>query len=266
MAFILASGGEIAPSTVNISITVNGALEDSITIYDSNENLLGTCIFEVNKTYGTFSTIVSSGYSDTWKFVSRVAKATDGSGNDYSKYITVSDSPIQTVKVFPTDSSNYPTVFPWYGNDYGYFAIVPTMTSNTTPYGTLYCNHEYTSDGGAYLTYKAFDKNNNTRMSSDTFDEPVYIQYHATTSQKLRACTVYPDYTDGLRAKTVKIQGSNDGVTFTDLATKVLDNVAGTQGFAFYNDTSYEYCRLLVIDKYASSSVSFWEIQFYAAS
>ena len=97
-----------APATVTITLTINGAKEDTVSIYDSNSTLLGTCAFESNSSSGTFSATVAADYSDTWTLTSTTTS--------YSTTKAISAlSPTETVNVYP---SNY---LLWHGNNIGQF-------------------------------------------------------------------------------------------------------------------------------------------------
>lgn len=119
--FPISDGGAVNRNTANrtsgvpspnvtITLTLNGAKEDTIAIYDSQNNLLGTCIFENGETSGTFSTTVPVGYSDTWTFTSYVGKMTSDGVTNYSKTASIDDTTAQTINVYP---DNFPL---WFGN------------------------------------------------------------------------------------------------------------------------------------------------------
>lgn len=98
------------PPGVTITLTLNGAKEDTITVKDSNNVTLGTCIFAAGQTSGTLTLTVPSGYNESCTFTSSVAKDTTLGTSDYVKTETVTDSPAQTINVMP-DNTLY-----WYGN------------------------------------------------------------------------------------------------------------------------------------------------------
>ena len=100
-----------SPTEAEITLTINGAKEDIITIYDSNNTLLGTCVFGSNQTSGQFVITVDVSYSDNWKFVSSIAKDTSAGTSNYIKYANITDTTSQTINVYP-DGAIY-----WYGND-----------------------------------------------------------------------------------------------------------------------------------------------------
>gem|GEM_PF-5786767 len=98
-------------ANITVTLTLNGAKEDNITIKDLNDVTVGTCIFATGQTSGTCQiTIPANG--GTYKFISSVAKALDGSGNDYSKNVTLTNSLSQSVDVMPDVFLLY-----WYGNE-----------------------------------------------------------------------------------------------------------------------------------------------------
>ena len=101
-------GDPIIPKKT-INITLNGAREDVITIYDSNNNTITACVFSSGQTSGTATASVEIGYSDTWKFVSAIAADTSTGTGNYTKYATITDATSQTVTVRP-EGAVY-----WYG-------------------------------------------------------------------------------------------------------------------------------------------------------
>ncbi len=99
-------------STVTVTLTINGAKEDKIYIYDSDNNLVGICVFSSESDVGTCQITVPS-EGGAYKFVSNVAKGITNEtiSNNYEKIITLSNNSLQTVNIFP-DHSIY-----WYGRE-----------------------------------------------------------------------------------------------------------------------------------------------------
>ncbi len=89
------------PSTVEITLTINGAKEDIISIYDSNDTLIGSCIFETGYSTGTFTATVDKSYTDNWKFISDISKDPTNTANAFTKIQEITDEEEQTVNVFP---------------------------------------------------------------------------------------------------------------------------------------------------------------------
>ncbi len=99
------------PAAITVTLTINGAKEDSITIYDSDNNQVGSCVFNSGQTSGTCQISVPVG-GGSYKFVSSVAKGTTEETKtfDYEKTVTLTDTATQTVNIYP-DKALY-----WYGN------------------------------------------------------------------------------------------------------------------------------------------------------
>ena len=101
---------ELAIGTmVTITLILNGAKEDAITIYDSNNTQVGTCIFASGQTQGTCQIDVPVG-GGSYKFKSSVAKDTTTGTTDYEQTITLTDVSGQTVNLYPANALY------WYGN------------------------------------------------------------------------------------------------------------------------------------------------------
>ena len=94
----------------NTKITLEGALEDSITVKDSSGNIVGVCTFDSGKTTGTISlTIPSTG--GTYTFTSSVSDDPANINSKYSKTVTITPD-TTNVKVMPDGLVLY-----WYGNE-----------------------------------------------------------------------------------------------------------------------------------------------------
>ena len=99
---------------VQVTLTINGAKEDDIEIYEAGQTPgvdtpKATCTFATVQTSGTcLLTVPANG--GTFIFVSKRAKALDNSGDDYSKSVNLTNSLSQTVNVMPD------AALEWYGN------------------------------------------------------------------------------------------------------------------------------------------------------
>ena len=139
---------------IQVTLTINSAKEDTVTIKDSNNITIGTCIFGSNKTSGTAVITVPSG-GGTYKFISSIAKDTTNGTSNYQKTVTISDSSsTQTVNVMP-DGAMY-----WYGWGQltGYpkpfsagWAITPTLTKNTNSISYSASNASPPNGGGGFI-------------------------------------------------------------------------------------------------------------------
>ena len=143
-------------------------------------------------------------------------------------------------------------------------AVVPTMTSNTTPSGEVIFS---SSRGSDYAPWKAFDGNNSTIWQCYGIQAPQYIGYHSTQQFKVG----YIRYRiNGLRDQSGKIQGSNDGSTWVDLTEEVSFNQPSSNWYTeslTKNIDNYDRYRIYLtsIENKDGSNryADFYEIQFY---
>ena len=159
-------------ANITVTLTLNGAKEDNITIKDLNDVTVGTCIFATGQTSGTCQvTIPANG--GTYKFISSVAKALDGSNTNFSKNVTLTNSLSQTVNVFPDVTSK------WYGNNVTAMASSIKLTSSMefgaatlaitegSNYTSVVANHDQMSDRSVtYLTDAPIDVTNLTYIKA----------------------------------------------------------------------------------------------------
>ena len=120
---------------------------------------------------------------------------------------------------------------------------VPTMTSNTTPSGQ--CFGSYTPASG-FTYYKSFDGDDSTLSNPQTNQA---LGYKFTQSVKVKR-VYFKNYTNTNAVKTFKIQGSNDGSTWTDVTdviTSTSQGASGSSSYNFINNVSYEYYRIYVV-------------------
>ena len=147
-----------AAFTVQVTLTVNGAKEDDIEIYEDGQTPgvdtpKATCTFATGQTSGTcLLTVPAKG--GTFNFVSKKAKALDNSGNDYSKSINLTNSLQQTVNIMPDGEIRY-----WDGNMRTSFSVSGWQSAYSISIGDATLN---TNDIYAYFTptddsYAAFD-------------------------------------------------------------------------------------------------------------
>lgn len=95
-------------TSVTLTLTLEGAKEDTITIKDSDNNTVATCVFASGQTSGTVSvTIPNAG--GTYTFISSVAKDTISGTSNYSKSVSLTNTS-SSVSVMPDN------VMYWYGN------------------------------------------------------------------------------------------------------------------------------------------------------
>lgn len=144
---------------------------------------------------------------------------------------------------------------------------VPTMTSNTAPYGTVIKNSETSADAA----YKAFDGDNSTAwQSSETSCVNTWIGYNFVSLTIVKGVSFIADATYGYdRMSTFKVQGSNDGFVsdihdITSALTVPSGNANKLLTYKFDNDTAYSYVRIYCITGSASYRNRMETLQFYA--
>ena len=137
--------------------------------------------------------------------------------------------------------------------------LVPVMTSNTTPSGECFGS---TNFGSTYDYYKAFDGDDTTRWSSAEGDTTgSFVGYHFTSPVCVNKVSINTTATS-----TAKIQGSNDGTTYTDLATINISTAETLTDFDIVNSDSYSYYRFYVVSASGTGYCSVYTLQFYSAS
>lgn len=154
-----------------------------------------------------------------------------------------------------------------------YRAGVPEMTSNNTPYGE--CGGTSLPDINSNY-YKAFDGNMSSSCSVQATNGiwRIFYKFNQPTNVRrfLFAPSTNSDATPHLLAFNFKIQGSNDGVNWTDLYSKsvtqaehqsyqlnpLADNIENDDNYLYYCISStapnYDYDNRLIVGT----------LQFYA--
>ena len=150
---------------------------------------------------------------------------------------------------------------------YGEWALmpqVPKMTQYNTPYG------EVTADTNAsgYYPYLAFDGVHSDSSFFQSYGRQTghWIQYKFISP----VCINHFYIIENATSTKLKLQGSNDGTTFTDIGEYTVDPTSQTTAWKFYhidvdNSTAYTYYRL--VETELSSSQNVWAIsvlQLYA--
>lgn len=142
---------------------------------------------------------------------------------------------------------------------------VPTMTSNTAPYGTASAN---SNAGNNYYPYKAFDNSDSSIWANGTTSAShsnTYVGYAFTNPVCIRR--VYVHFQEEfVRNVSYKIQGSNDNSSWTDVSSSITT----LNGYIdLDNDDYFLYYRLYITSQTLSSSVTGGRIctlQFYGRS
>lgn len=146
---------------------------------------------------------------------------------------------------------------------YGEWALmpqVPTMTSNTAPYGVAFANQEYT---GAYYAFTGNTSDTDNRWSSSN-DTPVgdYVGYEFNNPIKLSAFSA--KFTPIVASVDYNIQGYIDG-EWVDLVSHITSLSVSNQTIpnAPLVSKARLYINAQTLDG-ASYYGDVWELQFYA--
>lgn len=130
-------------------------------------------------------------------------------------------------------------------------ALVPLMTSNTTPSGVV---SSINNSPTAYTAYNI--------SSLDGWQSPGsagdWIQYKLTKPATVNSISFTIATLAG--PQLIKFAGSNDNINFTTLTTHITVGSVDTNTLNFNNNRSYLYYRFTVVN---AASVTFDVIQMY---
>ncbi|MBR2555153.1 MAG: discoidin domain-containing protein [Aeriscardovia sp.] len=140
---------------------------------------------------------------------------------------------------------------------------VPTMTSNTAPYGTA--SGTSVNVGNDY--WKAFDKNSSTGWISGNSTNSRII-YKFTNPICVKKVSITPIAYGGYsRLKDFKVQGSNDGTTWNDLYEGEITSPTDIVTFEITNNSYYMYYSVLgTTANQTNVGIGLAELQFYGRS
>ena len=164
-----------------------------------------------------------------------------------AKWINLRDYALDTLSA-NTIISNLMDTADKYG--YGEWALnplVPTLTSNTAPYGEAFCQSNYSG----MQAYKAFDGDDTTQWSSASANYDAWVGYKfpnpvCITRVKLKNSA---ESTPTDRYKGLTIEGSYDGAEWEVIADIYDKYDAISADIDFENDKSYQYYRVHQIDE-----------------
>lgn len=145
---------------------------------------------------------------------------------------------------------------------------VPTMTGNTAPYGTASATNNST------VAYKAFNGTNESG-TSDAYEGSglnIRLEYEFPTPICVKKILVANrNYSTVYAIENFKLQGSNDGVTWTDIGSFTkADGVANEETFSAASNTTYfKKLGIYITSTYDTSSTHYsrvGKLQFYGRS
>ena len=137
---------------------------------------------------------------------------------------------------------------------------VPTMISYTEPEGEVSASKEWT---GGTLAYKAFDNNYDDYWASGS-TIPAWIQYKFKAKNKVKMIVFALG--DKWPMKDCILQGSNDGVSFTDIKSFTNTETTGKKDVKVIcsdNMNAYLYYRLYISTTIAAGGATLSKLQFY---
>ncbi len=126
--------------------------------------------------------------------------------------------------------------------------IVPIMTSNTAPSGTVSASTYY---GETTNPWRAIGGTGYGWLTASS-DMPAWLQYNLASPQVVSAYSIIPWSADNFPARTPTswtFQGSNNGSTWTTLDTRTgftSWTISTAYLFSATNTTSYSYYRLYI--------------------
>lgn len=143
-------------------------------------------------------------------------------------------------------------------------AKVPNMTSNTAPSGEVSAESYH---GTSYEPWRAFDGSLNDGWAALGDKKDTWIQYKFDKAVKISKASIYDRLSLGSTIKkSYKIQGSNNGTNWTDLASIMVQIGQTWEDVSFSNANSYIYYRAYFVGSestHAQGYGSGTNIQFY---
>lgn len=144
-------------------------------------------------------------------------------------------------------------------------ALVPTMTSDTTPegYGNVISNATYAS---GYAGYRAFDNNTTTAWKGNS-TSGAYLGFKFLQPKTVSKVFLSNkgNQNNAYFVGDFKVQGSNDGQTWYDVSG-VLSNqmVANYESYyTFENYNPYTYWCVKILTRQSANEVDIGGLQFY---
>lgn len=133
----------------------------------------------------------------------------------------------------------------WYNKEYYdplIHALVPIMTSNTTPSGVASASRVA---GAGVEAFRAFDNDDTTYWDTGTYATGQSLTYRFVAPVCAKKVSVRATYFSGAGLKDFDIMGSNDGTNYTKLASHTCPNDANLHDFDLNNNNYYEYLTLV---------------------
>ncbi len=144
---------------------------------------------------------------------------------------------------------------------HGYYNKVPIMTGETTPSGIVTKSHQY--DAVTYPAWKVFDDNGNTSWYINNAVFPEWVAYQFTTPKKICQYRITAAIYNDRYPTAWKIQGSNDGSSWTDLDIQTGQTFTNAQKkeYEFLNTTDFTHYRFLITAGQSSTELLLGRIE-----
>lgn len=121
-------------------------------------------------------------------------------------------------------------------------ALVPTMTSNTTPSGVV----SVSSNSNNYEGWKAFNKDESSGWIPLNDDTSRYIQYDFEKSVTIQSIQTIGVGSDNSKIYTATLKGSNNGIDYVDLDSSIQVKFGNTIfNKTISNANAYRYYKLV---------------------
>ncbi|WP_145413289.1 SPRY domain-containing protein [Paenibacillus xylanexedens] len=137
---------------------------------------------------------------------------------------------------------------------------VPIMASNILPSGEVSASSTYSTGN----EWRAFDRVPSTVWQSNNIGTNQWLTYKFTTPIRITSYSLSTRSLANLAPRDFKLQGSNNGVDYTDLdsQTNVTDWVADVKKtYQFTNSFEYLYYRIFVVANNGGNSVLISEFE-----
>ena len=141
--------------------------------------------------------------------------------------------------------------------------LTPVMTANNAPSGEAIASSEYSTSYKAYYAFTQATTSGNGWRATDNTVAGAWIGYHFETPVCVKRVVTYNASVSA--PKRFKIQASNDGITWDDLAegSNPSNSTSAKLTFSFANNLYYSYYRLYILEGYSTSSVGIRSVNFY---
>jgi len=147
-------------------------------------------------------------------------------------------------------------------------ALVPAMTSDTTPSGRATASAEPSSPVGTKYAYMAFD-NDTSSFWADNANLTKWVGYEFATPTTITKLYFhfYNLVASYLENNAVELLGSNDNVNFTSIkqvSKSEISEITAQYTTDITSSASYKYYRLAIHNTVANATFGFYTVQFYS--